>query len=200
MSKEENKIQEEELQNDAVASEDENALDVETDAMISRITELEAALEASEATVKEQQDSVLRARADVENIRRRTEQEIDKARKFALERFANELLPVIDNMERALEMADKENEALKPMLEGVELTLKTMKDSVAKFGLVELNPEGEAFNPEFHQAMSIQESAEHAPNTVMLVMQKGYALNGRVVRPAMVMVSKAASGNVNEQA
>ncbi|MBE1277725.1 nucleotide exchange factor GrpE [Enterovibrio baiacu] len=200
MSKEENKIQEEELQNDAVASEDENALDAETDAMISRITELEAALEASEATVKEQQDSVLRARADVENIRRRTEQEIDKARKFALERFANELLPVIDNMERALEMADKENEALKPMLEGVELTLKTMKDSVAKFGLVELNPEGEAFNPEFHQAMSIQESAEHAPNTVMLVMQKGYALNGRVVRPAMVMVSKAASGNVNEQA
>ena len=200
MSKEENKIQEEELQNDAVASEDENALDAETDAMISRITELEAALEASEATVKEQQDSALRARADVENIRRRTEQEIDKARKFALERFANELLPVIDNMERALEMADKENEALKPMLEGVELTLKTMKDSVAKFGLVELNPEGEAFNPEFHQAMSIQESAEHAPNTVMLVMQKGYALNGRVVRPAMVMVSKAASGNVNEQA
>ncbi|MGF1708774.1 nucleotide exchange factor GrpE [Enterovibrio baiacu] len=200
MSKEENKIQEEELQNDAVASEDENALDAETDAMISRITELEAALEASEATVKEQQDSVLRARADVENIRRRTEQEIDKARKFALERFANELLPVIDNMERALEMADKENEALKPMLEGVELTLKTMKDSVAKFGLVELNPEGDAFNPEFHQAMSIQESAEHAPNTVMLVMQKGYALNGRVVRPAMVMVSKAASGNVNEQA
>ncbi|MCC4800416.1 nucleotide exchange factor GrpE [Enterovibrio norvegicus] len=200
MSNEENKIQEEELQNDAAASQDENALDAETDAMISRITELEAALEASEATVKEQQDSVLRARADVENIRRRTEQEIDKARKFALERFANELLPVIDNMERALEMADKENETLKPMLEGVELTLKTMKDSVAKFGLVELNPEGEAFNPEFHQAMSIQESAEHAPNTVMLVMQKGYALNGRVVRPAMVMVSKAASGNVNEQA
>ncbi|MEZ8148259.1 nucleotide exchange factor GrpE [Enterovibrio norvegicus] len=200
MSNEENKIQEEELQNDAAASQDDNALDAETDAMISRITELEAALEASEATVKEQQDSVLRARADVENIRRRTEQEIDKARKFALERFANELLPVIDNMERALEMADKENETLKPMLEGVELTLKTMKDSVAKFGLVELNPEGEAFNPEFHQAMSIQESAEHAPNTVMLVMQKGYALNGRVVRPAMVMVSKAASGNVNEQA
>ncbi|OEF49370.1 nucleotide exchange factor GrpE [Enterovibrio norvegicus] len=200
MSNEENKIQEEELQNDAAASQDENALDAETDAMISRITELEAALEASEATVKEQQDSVLRARADVENIRRRTEQEIDKARKFALERFANELLPVIDNMERALEMADKENETLKPMLEGVELTLKTMKDSVAKFGLVELNPEGEAFNPEFHQAMSIQESVEHAPNTVMLVMQKGYALNGRVVRPAMVMVSKAASGNVNEQA
>ncbi|WP_325891817.1 nucleotide exchange factor GrpE [Grimontia sp. NTOU-MAR1] len=201
MSKEENKIQEEELQIEAVeAQAEENALDAETDAMISRITELEAALEASEATVKEQQDSVLRARADIENMRRRTEQEIDKARKFALERFANELLPVIDNMERAVEMADKENDALKPMIEGVELTLKTMKDAVEKFGLKELNPHGESFNPEFHQAMSIQESADHEPNTVMFVMQKGYELNGRVVRPAMVMVSKAAAGNVNEQA
>ncbi|USH03018.1 nucleotide exchange factor GrpE [Grimontia kaedaensis] len=201
MSKEENKIQEEELQNEAVeAQAEENALDAETDAMINRITELEAALEASEATVKEQQDSVLRARADIENMRRRTEQEIDKARKFALERFANELLPVIDNMERAVEMADKENDALKPMIEGVELTLKTMKDAVEKFGLKELNPHGEPFNPEFHQAMSIQESADHEPNTVMFVMQKGYELNGRVVRPAMVMVSKAAAGNVNEQA
>ncbi|MBV7298999.1 nucleotide exchange factor GrpE [Enterovibrio paralichthyis] len=201
MSKEENKIQEEELLNEAVdAQAEENALDAETDAMISRITELEAALEASEAKVKEQQDSVLRARADVENMRRRTEQEIDKARKFALERFANELLPVMDNMERAVEMADKENEALKPMIEGVELTLKTMKSAVEKFGLKELNPHGETFNPEFHQAMSIQESADHAPNTVMFVMQKGYELNGRVVRPAMVMVSKAAAGNVDEKA
>ncbi|MGF1770466.1 nucleotide exchange factor GrpE [Enterovibrio makurazakiensis] len=200
MNKEENKIQDEELQNNSVEAQDENALDAETDAMISRITELEAALEASEEKVKEQQDSVLRARADIENMRRRTEQEIDKARKFALERFANELLPVIDNMERAVEMADKQDEAIKPMLEGVELTLQTMKSSVEKFGLKELNPHGEPFNPEFHQAMSIQESAEHAPNTVMLVMQKGYELNGRVVRPAMVMVSKAAPGNVDEQA
>ncbi|KXF82568.1 nucleotide exchange factor GrpE [Enterovibrio coralii] len=201
MSKEENKIQEEEVLNEAVEQvADENALDAEADAMISRITELEAALEESEAKVKEQQDSVLRARADVENMRRRTEQEIDKARKFALERFANELLPVIDNMERAVEMAEKDNEAIKPMLEGVELTLKTMKDAVAKFGLKELDPTGQPFNPEFHQAMSIQESADHAPNTVMFVMQKGYELNGRVVRPAMVMVSKAAAGNVDEQA
>ncbi|MDD1784328.1 nucleotide exchange factor GrpE [Enterovibrio sp. ZSDZ35] len=201
MSKEENKIQEEEMLNEAVEQmADENALDAETDAMISRITELEAALEESEAKVKEQQDSVLRARADIENMRRRTEQEIDKARKFALERFANELLPVIDNMERAVELAEKDNEAIKPMLEGVELTLKTMKDGVAKFGLKELDPTGQPFNPEYHQAMSIQESADHAPNTVMFVMQKGYELNGRVVRPAMVMVSKAAAGNVDEQA
>ncbi|PCE67968.1 nucleotide exchange factor GrpE [Salinivibrio sp. YCSC6] len=174
--------------------------DAETEAMIARITELEAALEASEAKVKEQQDSVLRARADVDNMRRRTEQEIDKARKFALEKFAGELLPVIDNMERAIEMADKENEAIKPMVEGVELTLKTMTDTVEKFGLNAIDPQGQPFNPELHQAMSIQESAEHEPNTVMMVMQKGYELNGRVVRPAMVMVSKAPQGNVDEKA
>ncbi len=168
--------------------------------MIARITELEAALEASEAKVQEQQDSVLRARADVDNMRRRSEQEVEKARKFALEKFASELLPVIDNLERAVEMADKEDETIKPMLEGVELTLKTMMDTIDKFGLKAINPQGQPFNPELHQAMTIQESAEHEPNTVMMVMQKGYELNGRVVRPAMVMVSKAAQGNVDEKA
>ena len=142
------------------------------------------------AKVKEQQDSVLRAKAEVENMRRRTEQEVDKARKYALNKFAEGLLPVIDNLERALQAADAENEAVKPILEGVELTHKTFVDTVAKFGLTEINPEGEAFNPEFHQAMSIQESPDHESNTVMFVMQKGYELNGRVIRPAMVMVAK----------
>ncbi|KKA44368.1 nucleotide exchange factor GrpE [Salinivibrio sp. KP-1] len=172
----------------------------ETASMIARITELEAALEASEAKVQEQQDSVLRARADVDNMRRRTEQEVDKARKFALEKFAGELLPVIDNLERAVEMADKEDESIKPMVEGVELTLKTMMDTIDKFGLKAIDPQGQPFDPELHQAMTIQESAEHEPNTVMMVMQKGYELNGRVVRPAMVMVSKAPQGNVDEKA
>ncbi|UIP27341.1 nucleotide exchange factor GrpE [Photobacterium sp. TLY01] len=207
MSKKDEVLNEEELQQaQTEAAEAEAAADSAEELTLdelalSRIEELEAALAASEATVKEQQDSVLRARADMENMRRRTEQEIDKARKFALEKFAGELLPVIDNMERALELADKTDEALKPMLEGVELTLKTMTDTVEKFGLKAINPMGEAFNPEFHQAMSMQESAEHAPNTVMMVLQKGYALNGRVVRPAMVMVAKAAPGsNVDTQA
>ncbi|WP_150142304.1 nucleotide exchange factor GrpE [Candidatus Enterovibrio escicola] len=198
MNKEENKIQEA-SHDKKVDVKVENEPDAEISTMITRISELEVALEISEEKVKEQQDTLLRARADIENIRRRTELEIDKARKFALERFANELLPVIDNMERALEMADGENEELQPMLEGVELTLKTMKITVERFGLIELNPEGEPFNPELHQAMSIQESVDHAPNTVIFVMQKGYALNGRVVRPAMVMVSKAAEANVDEK-
>ncbi|MGR5064242.1 nucleotide exchange factor GrpE [Photobacterium sp. DNB22_13_2] len=205
MSNEEKKVQDEQLQQDVEAVETESAEEQVVEMTLeeqqaARIAELEAALLTSDAKVREQQDSVLRARADVENMRRRSEQEIDKARKFALNKFAEELLPVIDNMERAIEMADKNDEAIKPMVEGVDLTLQTMMGTVEKFGLKQLNPMGEAFNPEFHQAMSIQESAEHAPNTVMLVMQKGYELNGRVIRPAMVMVSKAASGNIDTQA
>ena len=155
-----------------------------------RVSQLEAALLASESKIKEQQEGVLRAKAEVENMRRRTEQEIDKARKYALNKFSEELLPVIDNLERAIEAADAENEAIKPFLEGVELTHKTFVGVVDKFGLKVINPVGEVFNPEFHQAMSIQESADHESNTVMFVMQKGYELNGRVIRPAMVMVAK----------
>lgn len=158
-----------------------------------RIDELEAALAQSDAKVIEQQDSVIRAKAEVENMRRRSEQEMDKARKFALERLMGELLPTIDNLERAIELADKEDEAIKPMLEGVELTFASFIATVHKNGLVAIAPEvGDAFNPDLHQAMSIQENPDLDPNSVMLVMQKGYQLNGRVVRPAMVMVSKAA--------
>lgn len=204
MSNEENKVKEEELQQDAVEQDQADADVVGSDADIdwnesealelddqeAKIAELEAALLSSEAKVKDQQEGVLRAKAEVENMRRRSEQEIDKARKYALGRFSEELLPVIDNLERAIQAADGENEVVKPVLEGIELTHKTFVDTLAKFGMVVINPEGEAFNPEFHQAMSIQESPDHEPNTVMFVMQKGYELNGRVIRPAMVMVSK----------
>ncbi|MEZ8493134.1 nucleotide exchange factor GrpE [Vibrio splendidus] len=193
MSNEENKVTEEEL--DQIIAEAEKVEEAElnedaADEQESKIAQLEAALLSSESKVKEQQDSVLRAKAEVENMRRRTEQEVDKARKYALNKFAEGLLPVIDNLERAVQAADAENEAVKPILEGVELTHKTFVDTVAKFGLTEINPEGEVFNPEFHQAMSIQESPDHESNTVMFVMQKGYELNGRVIRPAMVMVAK----------
>ncbi|MGF1711151.1 nucleotide exchange factor GrpE [Vibrio kagoshimensis] len=193
MSNEENKVTEAEL--DQIIAEAEKVEEAElnedaADEQEAKIAQLEAALLSSESKVKEQQDSVLRAKAEVENMRRRSEQEIDKARKFALNKFAEGLLPVIDNLERAIQAADTENEAVKPILEGVELTHKTFVDTVSKFGLKEINPEGEVFNPEFHQAMSIQESPDHEANTVMFVMQKGYELNGRVVRPAMVMVSK----------
>ena len=170
------------------------------DESAARIAELEKALAASEAKFNEQQDSVLRARAEMENARRRAEAEVEKARKFALERFAGELLDVIDNLERAVMVADTENEAIKPMLEGVEMTLKSFVSTIEKFGMTPINPQGEAFNPELHQAMSMQESADFAPNTVMAVMQKGYELNGRLLRPAMVMVSRAPDGGVDTQA
>lgn len=201
MSNEENKMKEEELQQqetvqgveaEVVGTEADIEWNEETESVEqdSKIAQLEAALLSSESKVKDQQDAVLRAKADIENMRRRTETEIDKARKYALNKFSEELLPVIDNLERAIQSADVENEAVKSIVEGVELTHKTFVDVVAKFGLKEINPEGETFNPELHQAMSIQESPEHEPNTVMFVMQKGYELNGRVIRPAMVMVSK----------
>ncbi len=153
---------------------------------------LHSELEAAKQTINDQKDSVVRAAADVENMRRRAAQDVEKAHKFALEKFANELLPVIDNLERAIEFSDKENEQLKPVLEGIEMTVKSFNDAVAKFGVEIVNPQGEQFNPEFHQAMSIQPSNDVAPNTVLAVMQKGYTLNGRLLRPAMVMVSKEA--------
>ncbi|GAA0853241.1 nucleotide exchange factor GrpE [Aliiglaciecola litoralis] len=164
------------------------------------IAELQAALAKSEATVLEQRDSVLRAKAEMENARRRAEGEVEKARKFALERFAGELLPVADNLERALQLSDPENEAIKPMMEGVDITLKSFISTIEKFGLKVIDPQGEAFNPELHQAMSMQESADVPPNTVMAVMQKGYEINGRLLRPAMVMVSRAAEGGVDIEA
>ncbi|GGW75657.1 nucleotide exchange factor GrpE [Alteromonas halophila] len=172
----------------------------EGDEQAQRIYELETALSEAQSTIKEQQEGVLRARADMENARRRADTEVEKARKFALERFAGELLPVIDNLERAIEMGDAENDAVKPLLEGVEMTRKTFISTIEKFGLAPIDPQGEAFNPDLHQAMSMQESAEHEPNSVMAVMQKGYQLNGRLLRPAMVMVSRAPDEGVDTKA
>ena len=166
-------------------------VDSEVTAEQARIAELEAQLEAAQQASLEERERAVRAVAEMENLRRRAAQDVEKAHKFALEKFAAELLPVLDNLERAIELADKESEALKPMIEGVELTLKSMQSSVAKLGLVALDPQNQPFDPNAHQAMSMIENAELAPNTVIAVMQKGYELNGRVIRPAMVMVSKA---------
>ncbi|RTR32808.1 nucleotide exchange factor GrpE [Shewanella atlantica] len=159
-----------------------------------RVEELEQALAAATAKVDEQKDSVIRAAAEVDNIRRRAAIDVEKARKFALEKFANELLPVIDNMERALQGTDAEAEATKAVYEGVELTLKSFIGTVEKFGLTVVNPQGETFNPEHHQAIGMQPSPDYPANTVMMVMQKGYILNERLLRPAMVMVSQGGAG------
>ena len=149
-----------------------------------------ARLEEEAATAR---DNALRALADAQNVKRRAEQDVEKARKFALEQFAKELLPVVDNMERALEATEGHDEAVTLIAEGVELTLKSFLDALKKFNVEAVDPQGEPFDPNLHQAMSMVENNEVEPNSVIAVMQKGYTLNGRLLRPAMVMVSKAAS-------
>jgi molecular chaperone GrpE len=157
-----------------------------------KINELELALAAAQSTVSDQKDSVIRAKAEVDNIRRRAAQDVEKARKFALEKFAGEMLTTVDNLERALQSIDKDDENNKAIIEGVELTLQGLITSLDKFGVKGVDPQDQPFNPDLHQAMSMQEVPDVAPNTVIAVMQKGYELNGRLIRPAMVMVSKAA--------
>ncbi|WP_338670865.1 nucleotide exchange factor GrpE [Pantoea dispersa] len=160
----------------------------EVDPRDERIAQLEAELAQAHGGVR---DAQLRAQAEIENIRRRAEMDVEKAHKFALEKFANELLPVIDSLERALEVADKENTELASMIEGIELTLKSLLGAVRKFGVEVVGETNVPFNPDVHQAMSMIESEEVAPNHVLMVMQRGYTLNGRLLRPAMVAVSKA---------
>jgi molecular chaperone GrpE len=148
--------------------------------------------EAVAAALAEQQDSVLRAQAEVQNMRRRCEADVEKAHKFALEKFSAELLTVIDNLERALDaVPDSAGESVNALREGVELTLKGFLETCEKFNIRQLNPEGEPFDPQMHQAMSMVPNPDVEPNTVVAVVQKGYLLNDRVIRPAMVMVSKA---------
>ena len=142
--------------------------------------------------VAQARDAALRAQADAQNVKRRAEQDVEKARKFALERFVGELLPVVDNLERALESASGDEEVVKPIAEGVQLTLKSFLDALGKHNIEAVDPQGEPFDPNLHQAMSMVENKEVEPNTVIAVMQKGYTLNGRLVRPAMVMVTKSA--------
>ena len=138
-------------------------------------------------------DAALRAQADAQNVKRRAEQDVEKARKFALEQFTKELLPVADNLERALESAAGDEEIIQPIAEGVRLTLKSLQDALKKSNIEVVDPQGEPFDPNLHQAMSMVENGEVEPNSVIAVMQKGYTLHGRLVRPAMVMVSKSTS-------
>ncbi|WP_105625404.1 nucleotide exchange factor GrpE [Cronobacter malonaticus] len=138
-----------------------------------------------------ERDTVLRMKAEMENLRRRTEQDIEKAHKFALEKFINELLPVIDSLDRALEVANKENQDMAAMVEGIELTLKSMLDVVRKFGVEVIADTNVPLDPNVHQAIAMVESEDVAPNHVLAVMQKGYILNGRTIRAAMVTVAKA---------
>ena len=136
-------------------------------------------------------DDILRVQAEMQNLRRRSEQDIEKAHKYSQEKFSTELLSVMDNLERALAAAaNHEDDTVKAIYEGVDLTLKSFTDCFNRFHIEAVDPMGEPFDPQLHQAMTIIENAEVEPNTVIEVMQKGYTLHGRVIRPAMVVVSK----------
>ncbi|MDF7680687.1 nucleotide exchange factor GrpE [Enterobacteriaceae bacterium ESL0689] len=153
-----------------------------------KIVNLEAQL--AEAQTRER-EGVLRIKAEMENLRRRTEQDVEKAHKFALEKFVNELLPVLDSLDRALEVANKDNPDMSSMVEGIELTRKSMLDVVHKFGVDVIDKVNVPLDPNIHQAIAMVESDDVPAGNVLNVMQKGYTLNGRTIRAAMVTVAKA---------
>ncbi|MEM1243724.1 MAG: nucleotide exchange factor GrpE [Pseudomonadota bacterium] len=153
--------------------------------------ELEATLTKTEQEKQKYYDEVLRLHAEIANIQKRHEMRLSEAHQFSIERFANELLPIIDSLEKALEQPEIANENLQQMREGVDLTLKMFMDSLAKFGITPINPEKQAFDPQYHEAMSMQPAPEGIEsNTVLHVFQKGYLLKDRLLRPARVIVTK----------
>lgn len=154
--------------------------------------ELQAALEQAKVEAAQYRDQALRAQAEMDNIRKRARRDVESARKFALEKFAGDLLGVCDSLELGLKAAEEQAGDFDKLKEGMEMTNRMLTSSLEKAGVEPINPEsGEAFNPEFHEAVSTQPTEEQAPNTIASVMQKGYMLNGRVLRAAMVVVAKA---------
>lgn len=150
-------------------------------------------LQDAQAKADQYWNQLLSARAEAENSRRRSERDVENAHKYALEKFVRELLPVKDSLELGLAAAGESAETDK-LREGMDLTLKMLGAALEKFGVSEVNPKGERFNPELHQAMAMQNSPGTEPNTVLTVYQKGYLLNERLIRPAMVVVAGGAAG------
>ncbi|EKS7204432.1 nucleotide exchange factor GrpE [Enterobacter asburiae] len=175
-------------QHDEVEAVEPDASAEQVDPRDEKIANLEAQLVEAQ---NRERDGVLRIKAEMENLRRRTEQDVEKAHKFALEKFVNELLPVIDSLDRALEVADKANPDNAAMIEGIELTLKSMLDVVRKFGVEVIADTNVPLDPNVHQAIAMVESEEVEAGKVLGVMQKGYTLKGRTIRAAMVTVAKA---------
>ncbi|WP_131781068.1 nucleotide exchange factor GrpE [Legionella gresilensis] len=151
-------------------------------------TALEEQLTLAEQKAHENWEKAVRAVAELENYRRRAERDVANAHRYGLEKFITSLLPVLDSLEQALQIAEKEKQ--KAMLEGLELTLKLFLDVLNKYEVTAIDPQGEIFNPQEHEAMSIQEAPDAEPNSVLIVFQKGYKLSDRVIRPARVIVAK----------
>jgi len=164
-----------------------------------QVTALSEQLDSALKDADTHKDTALRAKAEADNIRRRAEREVSNASKFALERFAKEILGVVDSLEKALEQP-AEGDAQIAMHEGIQLTYKLLLDTLKKFSIEQISPLGESFDPGLHEAMVMQESDEHEPNSVMMVVQTGYQLNGRLIRPARVIVAKGKSAPIDENA
>ncbi|MFZ2312674.1 MAG: nucleotide exchange factor GrpE [Methylobacter sp.] len=155
------------------------------------VEELKQALAQAEQKVQENWDKAVRAQAEMENLKRRTQRDLEDAHKFALTSFAKELLPVLDSLVLGLQAATGDSEEVKKFREGSELTIKQFESVFAKFKIEVIDPIGQSFNAELHQAMAMHAVEGAEPNTVVNVFQKGYTLNGRLLRPAMVLVAKA---------
>ncbi len=155
--------------------------------------ELKAALDEAEARAEDHWNQFIRARAEMENLRRRAEKDVTQARQNAYEKLAGELLGVKDSLEMGLQAANEEGADVEKLAEGAALTLRMFEQALEKFQIEALSPHGERFDPEAHEAMAAQESSEHPPNTVITVVQKGYRMGERLLRPAMVIVAKSPS-------
>ena len=178
------------------ASENQETKELNFEEQVAALSEqLDSALKQADT----HKDSALRAKAETENIRRRAEREVSNASKFALERFAKEILGVVDSLEKALEQPAEGSEQ-SAMHEGIELTYKLLLDTLNRFNIEQISPLGESFDPGLHEAMVMQESDEHEANSVMMVVQAGYQLNGRLIRPARVIVAKGKSAPIDEKA
>ncbi len=155
------------------------------------VEDLQKQLSLAEKKAEENWDKVVRAQAEMQNIKRRMQTDLENAHKYGLEKFAKELLSVIDSLELGIQASTSDNPEVIALKQGSELTIKQFEAVFAKFNIEALDPIGQPFNPELHQAMTMQPSADVEPNTVLNVFQKGYILNGRLIRPAMVVVSQA---------
>ena len=185
MSEQENPVENQDVEQPAAEPAPESGMQEVT------VESLQAELAAAQEQIAAQQDDVIRAQAEVQNIRRRAEQDVAKAHKFGQEKLVMELLGLVDNLERAITASKADNATLENLLEGVEMSQNMLLEGLKKFQVEQLDPHGEPFNPEQHEAMTAVPNPDMEPNTVMDVFQKGYTLNGRLIRPAMVVVSKA---------
>lgn len=205
MAEKETALEKETQSTDGVREQNEPELleDKDDGTEFASVEALRAKLEEAIQQAEHQKDLAMRSQAELHNVRRRAERDVEHAHKFGMEKIIQELLPVVDSLERALEASGDDNDFVKAMKEGIELTLNMFLKALAKFQIEPVSPEGEPFDPALHQAVSMVEQNEVEPNTVVHVMQKGYTLHGRIVRPAMVVVAKAGERDtpkIDEQA